>query len=85
MSSPGESAQGLEAPAYKAAYGREKRILPLKYLNKTARIREQVCGEEANGEQATREQAIGEEATGERATDATGNLMNGLPAKTWNS
>ena len=36
MSSPGESAQGLEAPAYKAAYGREKRILPLKYLNKTA-------------------------------------------------
>ena len=30
-------------------------------------------------------QSVRKQQAGERATDATGNLMNGLPAKTWNS
>ena len=44
MSSPGESAQGLEAPAYKAVYEGAPRMQPLKHLsNKATHINGKLC------------------------------------------
>ena len=47
--------------------------------NRYAVTRQMVNRQQENRQSVRKQQA------GERATDATGNLMNGLPAKTWNS